>query len=387
MFAAARVRREKKLSPPEGALAARRPHFQNLGPIQIQSLQRLIGNQAVNSLIVQRLSGSAKKKVVNYGLTADEVESWRTGGGLTEKDVDVLLRELSQDDFCSAVTCKASDFKGAEDNDDVLALLMSAKRKKEAAAQATKPSQPPKQVVQKRVTLRDRVEQEVGVSRSDAAAFVNTETNNQPTIRSWLDTKPQAEMRQVVQLVVNKNGTLDAITQLLLVNVGLKGYPAQSVLNWAASYGITETQAALNGTSGDDSPTFVGLWLQYGVQPDSAESFKKLVRLQARLEDKDGVLRVFQQDVVYAGSHDPPSRTGFLKYNFGGDEVELHTHWNEVTKRIVSIHVKEGGDKSTEINHWGEFFGAINQAVLAAHNVATGNLKPRTQPEGGKLSL
>ena len=104
MFAAARVRREKKLSPSEGALAARRPHFQNVGPVQVHSLQRLIGNQAVTGLILQRLSSSAKKKVVNYGLTADEVESWRTGGTLTEKDVDVLLRELSQDEFCSAVT-------------------------------------------------------------------------------------------------------------------------------------------------------------------------------------------------------------------------------------------------------------------------------------------
>src|SRR5260370_39088101 len=101
MFAAARVRREKKLSPPEGALAARRPQFQNLGPIQTQSLQRLIGNQAVNRLIVQRLSSSAKKKVVNYGLTADEVESWRTGGGLTGKDVDVLLPHVTQEEFCS----------------------------------------------------------------------------------------------------------------------------------------------------------------------------------------------------------------------------------------------------------------------------------------------
>src|SRR5438876_11241914 len=102
MFAAARVRREKKLSPPEGALAARRPHFQNVGPAQGHSLQRLIGNQAVTGLRLQRLSSSAKKKVVNYGLTADAGESWRAGGTLTETDVDVVPRELAQDELGTA---------------------------------------------------------------------------------------------------------------------------------------------------------------------------------------------------------------------------------------------------------------------------------------------
>jgi hypothetical protein len=97
-------------------------------------------------------------------------------------------------------------------------------------------------------------------------------------------------------------------------------------------------------------------------------------------------MAVYQADTRYNSAHDfPDSRTGFLRYHFAtGGFVELHTHWNVNVRKIVSIHVKEGADKSTELNAWAPaFFGVVNTAVLAAHNAATGNLAPT----GGQLTL
>jgi hypothetical protein len=86
------------------------------------------------------------------------------------------------------------------------------------------------------------------------------------------------------------------------------------------------------------------------------------------------------------------ARTGFIRLTFpGGATAEVHTHWNSQNKsvgKISSMHVQEttadGSAKNgVELDDWPQYFKELPQAVVDAHNVATGN----RAPTGGSLSM
>jgi hypothetical protein len=277
-------------------------------------------------------------------------------------------------------------FKGAAGTDDVDEFFQRAKTKAKSAALAVESQRQSEALTrpQQKSALQLALEG-AGASPDDAASFLNREKNHEP-IRAWVPNTPAAVVKRAVEVVLGKNVSFAQVTALLTRNGQLRNYDQKKVLDWVMSYGLTNVADALENTQTETSTAWVETWLTTGATAQSSTTFKKLVRLQARITGSAAGLRVFQRDVEYVSSLDPPSRTGFLSYDFGGDDVELHTHWNVTKKKVASIHVKEGADKSTEINQW-SFFGPISAAVVAAHNTATGNLAATTDPPGEQLTL
>jgi hypothetical protein len=345
---------------------------------QLLRLQMTAGNQAVAKLLRVSKDGAKRLKKSPGGVTLSTMTAFQKAGSLSDKDVDALLR-LEDDELAEAVALDAKLFKGVEEETDVSARLRYAKTASAKPKTATvKPTQP------RDLVIADV--QSAGVLEPDARAFVNKVGVGEA--KAWIAGKAGPVVAAAVRLCIADKGaaTLQDVDTLIAHDAGLQNYGAAVVVPLAAAKGIQLVTEALTETRADHSVNYLECWLDLGATSASAQSFKDLIRLKGRLKDGVGGMAVYQADTQYMTAYDyPHSRTGFLRYPFGGGAyVELHTHWNVNVHKIVSIHVKEGGDKSTELNAWpSHFFGEVNAAVLAAHNAATGGLAPT----GGALTL
>jgi hypothetical protein len=344
---------------------------------RILRLQASAGNQAVAQLLRVSKDGAKRLKKTPGGVTLTTMDEFQKAGGLSDKDVDAMLR-LGDDELAEAIKLDAKLFKGSEEESDISARLRYAKnastRPKTAAVKQTQP--------------RDLVIADVqgaGVLEPDARAFVHKVGVNEA--RDWIAGKGNSVVAAAVRLCIPAQdaATLSEIDDLITLDASLQNYGADVVVPLASQRGLAAVEVALQQTQADHSVNYLQAWVELGATAASEQTFKDLIRLKGRLKDGVPGMAVFQADTQYMGAHDyPHSRTGFLRYNFGGGFVELHTHWNVNVHKLASIHVKEGGDKSTELNTWpAQFFGEINAAVLAAHNAATGLLVPT----GGPLTL
>jgi hypothetical protein len=342
---------------------------------RILRLQASAGNQAVTQLLRVSASGKKRLKKEPGGVTLTAMQAFQTAGGLSDADVDAMLR-LGEDELEEAVKLDAAAFKGCAGETDMSARLRFAK------AAATKPKTAQVKTPQPRDAVVEAV-CDAGVLEPDARSFVNKAGAG--AAKTWIAGKGKPAVAAAVR-VCQGAATLGDIDSLLLFDAGLRGYGADVVLPLAAEHSLAAVRVALEQTQGDKSANYLTAWLSLGATAASPQSFKDLIRLKGRLLDNVPGMAVFQADNQYMGASDyPHSRTGFLRYQFGGGSfVELHTHWNENVHKLVSIHVKDGPDKSTELNSWPSgFFGEVNTAVLAAHNLATGLLAPT----GGALTL
>ena len=345
---------------------------------QILRLQKTAGNQAVAKLMRVSASGTKRLRRAPGGVTLQAMKDFQTAGGLSDADVDALLR-LGDDELAEAVGLDAKLFKGVEDESDPSARLSYAK------SASTKP----KTAAVKQAQPRDLViadVQSAGVLEPDARKFVNKV--GVAEAKAWIVGKAAPAVAAAVRLCIPDKdaATLADVDKLIAHDAGLQNYGAAVVLPLAATKGIQVVTDALTETRADHSVNYLEVWLELGAEPKSTQGFKNLIRLKGRLKDGVAGMAVYKKDTQYQGAHDyPHSRTGFLRYQFGGGSyVELHTHWNVNVRKIVSIHVKESGDNTTELNSWPpHFFGEVNAAVLAAHNAASGSLAPT----GGALTL
>jgi hypothetical protein len=305
------------------------------------------------------------------------MKAFQTAGGLSDGDVDAMLR-LDEDELAEAIGLEPKSFKGCEDESDMSARMRFARS---AAGK-------PKTAAVKQTHPRDEVILEVqdkGVLEPDARTFVAKVGVGDA--KAWIAGRSNAAVSAAVRLCIAPKGavTLIEIQALLDVDKSLKDHGADHVLPWAAQYGMATVKTALEETAADRSVNYVAAWLELGATASSGGGFKRLIRLKGRLLDGIAGMAVHQADTQYISAHDyPHSRTGFLRYDFGGSHVELHTHWNVNVRKLVSIHVQENGANTTELNQWPDhFFGEVNAAVVAAHNAATGALAPT----GGPLTL
>jgi hypothetical protein len=354
---------------------------QALTPRDVQVLQRTIGNRAVGALI-QRVSGAARKKIAKMeNITVDEVQRWQTAGALSDKDLDKVLM-LDEEKFSKALSLSAASFQGAATfKDGIDEMLEQAKVKarntsmQEAAATApTGPIKPPILI-----KLND-----LGIDDSDARPFI-ARVGAGP-INLWLATNPAELIVRRMIIAANKSSkTLDEMNAVL-VTANIHNYAIGELLDLLITYSYSLVLAALNDTAAENRLRYVQLWLGYGVSGASPIQLQRLVRFQARLRDgANPVFTVYQNDRNYAGSADPPSRTGFLRYNFTGDMMEVHTHWNVTKKQIVSMHVQDNSANGLEINTW-TWFADVAARIVAGHNAATGARVPTTTPTGGSLT-
>ena len=140
---------------------------------------------------------------------------------------------------------------------------------------------------------------------------------------------------------------------------------------------------AFQATSNRNHLTFVRLCCQYNAGTDPSSAMVLLTNVQACLEDGHNTMAVYREDKHYNGGSHGDDRTGFLHFQcLDGVQVEIHTHWQESVRKLISMHVQIGGANGTEINKW-EFFGSVQSAIRDAHNAAAAPLAPT----GGSLSL
>lgn len=348
-------------------------------PHALLRLQATAGNQAVGRLL--RMGKRAKDKLPGRGVDVKTMQAFQDKGGLSDADVDAMLM-LTNEQLHDALTLDAKRFKDcADDNVEQVYKFASAA------------SNRPVQKGQREASPRDALALELqghGVSQGEATQWITSAGVG--VVKSWVAGKSDTAIKAAARLCTNAKDPviLADVDRLIDFDAGLHDYGEDLVLSWAADHGIKRVRDVLDETRSEKRATWVQQCLELGVKADSTKSFKDLVRLKARLKDGVAGMSVLKADVLYAGAHDAPeSRTGFLRYAFGGGQfVELHTHWNQHDCKIVSIHVKEGGDKSTELNAWpSHFFGEINTAVVTAHNAGTGNKKATTVPAGRALTL
>jgi hypothetical protein len=344
---------------------------------RILRLQASAGNQAVAKLLRVSKNGQTRLKKKPGGVTLARMEEFQKAGDLSNGDVDAMLR-LDDDDLAEAMALDPKSFKSCATETDMSARMSFAR----AAASR------PKTAAVKQTHPRDEVILDVqgkGVLEPDARAFVSKVGVGEA--KAWIAGRSNAAVSAAVRLCIAPQGaaTLNEIEALLEVDKNLKDYGAGHVLPWAATHGMSTVRTALEETAADRSANYVAAWLELSAKASSSSGFKRLIRLKGRLLDGIAGMAVYQADTQYISAHDyPHSRTGFLRYDFGGGHVELHTHWNVNVRRLVSIHVQENGANTTELNQWPDhFFGEVNAAVVAAHNAATGALAPT----GGPLTL
>lgn len=354
----------------------------SLTPRDVQTLQRTIGNRAVGAMI-QRVSGAARRKIAKMDFTSvDEVQDWQTAGGLTDKDIDKILT-LEPEKLAKALALTAGFFKGAATFADGIdemfeqAKVKAINSKKQAEAAAA-PVTPPKPAIL--IALNDR-----GIGDDDAKPFITRVGAG--AITPWLAaTADDTIVRRTIIASNRYNKTLVEL-DALLITANVHGYVVSELLDLLLFHSYGLVLSALTATAAENRLTYVQLWLSYGVTAASQVQLKRLVRFQARLRDGAApTFTVYKKDKNYAKSDDPPSRTGFLRYNFGGEIMEVHTHWNTAKKQIVSMHVQDNSSNGLEMNQW-KWFADVAAVVVAGQNSGAGVRAPTTNPPGGTLTL
>src|SRR4051794_9892828 len=93
---------------------------------RILRLQAGAGNQAVAKLL--RVSDGGKKRLKKQpgGVTLTAMTAFQKAGGLSDGDVDAMLR-LGDEELAEAIKLDAKSFKGCEDETDMSARLRYAK--------------------------------------------------------------------------------------------------------------------------------------------------------------------------------------------------------------------------------------------------------------------
>ncbi len=355
---------------------------QQLTPGQVMTLQRTVGNRVVGALI-QRLGRKGKQAVAKMDqdeVTVAEVEQWQKKGGLTDADADAVVG-LGEAKLVQALSMPPANFVGAATfAAGIDEMFEQAKTKKASKAMGEALSNAPKAAAKPAVliALNDR-----GIADEDARPFIARA--GAAAINPWLVLTADDTIVRRTIIASNKYAKTLAEMDALLVTANTHAYGVGPLLDLVIFHGYAAVLAALAATAAENRLTYLQLWLSYGVVAGSEVQLKRLVRFQARLRDgANPVFTVYQADRVYAGSLDPPSRTGFLRYNFGNEVMEVHTHWNEKTKRLVSMHVQDNSANGLEMNQW-TWFADVATAVRDSHN--GGAHAPTTDPVGGSLSL
>jgi hypothetical protein len=342
------------------------------------AVQRVTGNSPVGALI-QRLTSKGKKTLKKMDIKVKDVEDWQKSGGLSDADADKVVTlgkekleevlQMSADLFKGAATCST----GIDEMYEMAKTKSKSKAMGEALSSAsTAPSKPPILVA-----LNER-----GIDDDDAKLFIKRV--GAAAITPWLNTTKDNSIVRHMIIASNKENKTLLEMNALVVTTNQQNYDQGKLLNLVTSHGYNRVLEALQATVADNNFEFLNLWLSYGVTTSSSVQLKRLVRFQARLRTIGAALSVYKADIVYVSSQDPPSRTGFLRYNFGNETMEIHTHWNELKRKIVSIHIQDNSMNGIEINTW-NWFEDVAKAVLTAHN--TSDYSPTTQPVGEKLTL
>lgn len=307
-----------------------------------------------------------------------QITSWQ--GALPDEKMNALLRELSAEQIVDLLAhTKSTQFRTAEIG-DMPGAYTAARRSTAMAAKLTADEAAPKPVSPSVSALTAR-----GVRAEDATPFAARETP--AALTTWLAATPSDIVVAETVRAANRWGKTIAETQTLLSPAhNPHGYEDIKLLELLFTFGYERVSEALRETAVDFSMPYLRGWLTHQVTTASPVPYRQLVRLQAGLEAGTAALTVFQADVVYAGSRTPPSRTGFLRYAFTNETIEIHTHWNENDQRIVSMHVQDNSENGTEIGKW-KAFSAVMEAVVVAHNAATGEMVATTRPPGRPLDL
>ncbi|MEA2715717.1 MAG: hypothetical protein QOI99_34 [Actinomycetota bacterium] len=318
----------------------------------------------------------------DHGATHDatDVAYWQKRGGLSDSDMLAIVA-LSAPSFKEIMGMDPSLFVGISTYEGgALEMLEQTKvgklNKKLSEDAKNKPKEPDKHPTVQRLEL-------VGIPPDDAEALFKGE--GEQTIDPWLHTYSgdQQYVMRAVDVYIKTKKPLAEIDALVAVGQNPNLYPPVTLFHDVMSYGFDQVAAALQHTANENDIQYLEAWLGYGVTAASAIQLKRLVRFQARLRRLKAQLTVYQADVEYQGSKDPPSRTGFLRYGFGGGErIVIHTHWNVNAHKLVSMHVQDNSQNGMELHTW-KWFNDVSTEVRDAHNRAAGSLAPT----GGSLSL
>jgi hypothetical protein len=348
---------------------------------RIVRLQASAGNHAVSQLMRVGKTAAKRLKKRDSPVTLAVMTKFQQDGELSDADVDSLLT-LSDEQVVQAMAMPPKKFKTISEDLRPADFFASVKRGAELAKTA---SAAPKALKPAEVLAEELVTK--GVLKDTATAFIAKEGT--AGVKGWIADKSDNAVVSAAALCTRSTNasTLEKIDALVVTDAAGHAYGIEQLLRWAVETSIGRVEEALTETAADDSVAYVAAWLKLGATASSTQSYKNICRLKGRLAGGEE-LEVFQKDVPYRGSHDPPSRTGFLRHTFGdGTSVELHTHWNTTKRIIASIHVKDGPSKSTELNSWGpQLFGDVNAAVLAAHNASV-DYPPTTKPKDRPLTL
>ncbi|MFK8186364.1 MAG: DUF4157 domain-containing protein [Phormidesmis sp.] len=192
----------------------------------------------------------------------------------------------------------------------------------------------------------------------------------------------------LVDKVIYYKHNLKSVQKIFEFNSGNQKYPLTILVGWLRKFSCPQLLNALEQTKFEICKQFVEYFINYGVHQTSSINFIKLVRLVALNEAKSTfAFNVFQKDVPYRNSNNPPSRTGFVDYTFSnGDRAIIHTHWNVNDKKIVSMHIQDlNGNNGTEINKFLPMCQKVQAKIVLAHNESSHH-PPTTKPPKGKLS-
>jgi hypothetical protein len=330
--------------------------------------------------VALKLSKSLQSKLKYLeGIEESDVAEWQKSGGLPDSAMAVLLnmnvgkvQEILNHPASLFVGHMATDETIQEQLESIKVQKLNSDKKAQALlVPKDKPKSPGL------VALNQRY-----IGDDDANPFLARE--GEQSVITWLSITPNDTLVRDMINAANKTGKSIAELDQLLVNHNPHGYGADVLLSQVMSHGYATVLQALQGTAVENSLKYLELWLAYGVTGNGP--LQKLTRFQARFLTVGAQLAVFQDDVEYVNSYDPPSRTGFLDYNFGGQRIVIHTHWNINAKRLVSMHVQDTGINGIELQTW-NWFKDIAKEVKEAHNRASGTFIPTTNPTGGKLTL
>ena len=353
-------------------------------PSTPRAVDRAVGGPEMTGGVpaVQRLGKKAEQRVKRWGgaEAVTEAEKWQKKGGLSDPDADAVVN-LGQEDFERALQFDPASFSGAGTSSDVREMLERASARSKSKEMGDKASSSagsgPKRSPAL-VALSDR-----GIADAPGRQFILLVGAG--AVNAWLAVTPDDTIVLRTVNACNKDSkTLAQIAQVLVTD-NPNGYPAADLLDLLVSYGYDSVRPLLLATNVENSLLHLQLCLGYGVTAASSVQLRRLVRFQARLRTTPALrLTVYQADRNYVTSLDPPSRTGFLRYDFGGDVMEVHTHWNQTGKRLVSMHIQDNAANGTEINTW-TWFADVAAAVRDSHNA--GAFRPTTDPVGGTLTL
>lgn len=317
------------------------------------------GLRTLDAKQIKKIQKMAKK----LGMHADDVPvllGFATAGGLSDTELTAILRSehIGSDlnEFLTFVTCQdGAQFSGMspDDVEDFMAIALSR------GQEAPRPRG--------------------GRSEEEKAERAMSQ------VLAGLPAGDRDDMQQLIESlsILDNADRIAGVHTVYTLNSAGPEYTLIELAGLLSSHSAALVAEAFQATGNNNHLTFVRLCCQYNAGTDPSSAMVLLTNVQACLEDGHNTMAVYKADKKYNGGANGDERTGFLRFQCrDGTPVEIHTHWRTSVRKLVSMHVQEGGANGTEINQW-SFFGSVQNAIRDAHNVAAVPLAPT----GGTLSL